>query len=277
MSDDTVVETPQEVPVVEVEVPSNLSEEETVAFNKGWSPDREAFEAAHPGKRWIPADRFLDAEQMIGSIIELKKELKEQARVSKELVAHNHRLAEQKRMNELNAIEARKLEAVEIGDVDEYKRAQAAYDATYRAPLVVPQNTATAPTAAEKASLNAFVERNKTWCNKDTPENARMTEAADGVYTLLEQEFPGKSTTEYLLMTEQKIKTLFAHRFENHARTAPAAVSTGTTSSHRKSDHGWKYSDLNSTQKSVCDALVASGKPRDYYLDQLAGIYGKRS
>ncbi len=259
-------------------VPDNLTESEQVAFSKGWSPDKEAYEQAHPGKKWKSADSFLDAEEMIGSIIELKRELKEQARVAKELVAHNHRLAEQKRQAELSALEARKLEAVEIGDVDEYKKAQAAYVATAQAPLLVPENTTPAISESDKALTRAFVDRNASWCNKNTPENARMTEAADQVYSLLETEFPNRTHAEYLSMTEQKVKALFSHRFENHARSTPAAVSAGTSVAPvRKADHGWKYSDLNSVQKSVCDALVASGKSKDFYLEQLAGIYGKRT
>ncbi len=267
-----VSEVVQTEPSQEIDT-TGLSDQEIAATAKGWTSDKEAYETANPGKRWKTAETFLDNEEMIGSIIELKRELREQAKVAKELIAHNHRLAEAQKSARLAELEARQLEAVEVGDVDAFKVAKEAYHQTAQAPAApLPQISKTPEQIAE---ITDFTERNKSWCNNSTAENTRMMNAADRVYDLMVIEFPDKPHKEILQLTENKVKELFSHKFENTHRTAPA-VTTASGAVPTKSVHGWKYADLNNVQKTVCDALVKSGKTRESYLKQLAEIYGPR-
>src|ERR1019366_4820954 len=261
-------------PVAEPEVDtSNLSDEEVQAASKGWTPDKDAYEAAHPTKKWKSAEAFLDAEEMIGSIMELKRELREQAKVFRELVVHNQRLAEMQKAQRLAALEARQLEAVVVGDTEAFKAAKEAYHKTEQEPT---QILPPPPKSKEQIEeIKTFTERNKGWCNNSTTENTRMMEAADKVYDLMLTEFPGKPHTEILTLTENKVKELFSHRFVNEKRTA-AAVTTSAAPVPTKTKHGWRYEDLNRTQKLVCDAMEKAGKTKAFYLDQLAGIYGPK-
>ncbi len=262
-------------PEAEVGAHVDMSPEEASASSKGWTPDKDAYEEAHPGKKWKSAEAFLDAEEMIGSIMELKRELREQSKVARELVQHNQRLAEMGKAQKLAAIEARQLEAAEIGDVEAFKQAKAAYHQEMQAPIEPLAPAAQPP--EETAAFKAFSEKHSAWCNKNTEENRRMVAAADQIYILMGQEFPGKTYEERLQMTEDKMKAVFSHKFVNTNRQMPQATTTPKSPAPTKAKHGWKYEDLNHTQKLVCDSLVKAGKTRDFYLEQLAGMYGPRT
>ncbi len=265
-----VVTTPEvavEVPAVEVQSEAlpevAYSEEEQLAMGKGWKPDFE-------GATKVDAGEFLRREELFGKIADLNRKHRDTEKLLKETIEHNRRLAEASKVKELNELAAKRKEAVAIGDEEAFEAADKEYMKKAAEPAMPAQQGPAELSDSDKKEFTTFKERNP-WANTDSPENKRMLMAADQIFELLREELPGKSTADYLKLTEDRVKGLFSHRFVNPRRDAPQTVGTGQRITTKPSGLP-SYDSLNSVQKHQCDLYVRSGGKKEEYIQQLKDL-----
>ncbi len=250
----------EEVSAVEALPEVERSEEENLAMSKGWKPDYEGVDK-------IDAGEFLRREPLFGKIADLSRKQRETEKVLRETIEYNRKLAERERVKELTEIQARRTEAVELGDTEAFAKVDEEYQKKIVEPAYSP-NIAPELSEEDKKAFKEFQDKNGSWANRSTPENVKMLTAADQIYELLLAELPGKTTKEYLKLTEEKVKAVFSHKFQNVKKEEPQAVSGGGRVSSAPSNLP-KYDALSSLQKHQCDLFVKSGGTRSEYITQL--------
>jgi hypothetical protein len=223
----------QETPVVvESESKPALTEVEQKAYEMGWRPKGD-----YQGEHFVEAAEYVNRAPLFERIEKQTKELRELrdlARKNNEGLAKIRKEEYDRAMREL---ESRKLQSVQIGDVENYKKIELQKQEIQKQmqadPIVTDQPMA--DPAAELA-LNDFMKRNSTWIAKDKldAESEEMREAATFIENKIIKQSNEKgiklSPNEQLKMVEDKIKKLYPHRFENVNTEKPAMVSTSTAS-----------------------------------------------
>ena len=91
-----------------------------------------------------------------------------------------------------------------------------------------------APTE-QPTEVKDFLDRNKTWCNKDTPMNSLLFDEADALCKAVATEatIKGEVITleEQLKRVEDRVKRLHPDMFENSEKQKPKSVASSTVSS----------------------------------------------
>lgn len=199
-----------ELGLEEKDVPSVAAKEEAPA-PKGYIEDREEFERLHPGRTWIPKEEYQRNAPLFENISSLKKTVKEQQKQMELLVNHTKQVREASLQAELQRVAYERQEAILQGDVDRVNEAdRKLYQVAQQQSAQMEAHNSN-PAATPEAQ--SFLERNKTWFNQSTPENASMAKTALGLDEWVEHNKPHFTNSEKLEFVEAKIKELYPHRF----------------------------------------------------------------
>lgn len=261
VKDEPVVEVQEaEEASVEAEAPQ-FSDTEIAAMEQGWKPPEEFQDE---GKEPISAEEFIRRGELFDKIKEVKHNSRRELRRMEEQMREMTDLLKEERTRgyeqALRDLDAKRREAVEIGDVEAFN----SYDLEYN--RVQEEKQATAHKFAEPApaipeAALEFQERNADWFNSNTPENNSMVTQAVQIDEFLSKEKPYLSDEQRLNLVEQEIKTLYKHRFENPKKKAPSKVEAPAKDSvaARPSSNGLaiKVSDLDERQKEAAKRFLS--------------------
>lgn len=240
--------------------------DEAEARRAGWRP-KEEFQG-DPAK-WVEASEFnrrgrehvpilrKNVERLTGEVRELREANKQFAEFQKQA-----RDKEVKRLNdEISAIKAQQLVAVQSGDTQAYLQSEQAIKQRTEA---MPPEPAPVPQQQEQLAPEAvqFKQRNQ-WFGRDKA----LTATANGIHLELQDTEPGLTLQENLERVEAEVKRRFPEKFSNPNRTRPGAVDSPSIGGRPRP--GKKtYSDLPQEAKAACDKFVRTipGYSRDKYL-----------
>lgn len=207
----------QEPEVVEEQI-QDVSKDDELAMSRGWRP-KDKFEG-NPDD-WRDAKTFLEKGELLDAIHSLKKQSKDNKETIEKLVKQQSLIAEESYNRALEDVRLKHKEAVQIGDVEAAgKAAQQMIDLAKKDTTPVPQFD---PEIAQ------FVERNKTWFNHNTPENAAMTVYADKMEQKIRNENPQMSSTSILSAVEADVKKNFSRYFQSNTPEVSAVASPKST------------------------------------------------
>jgi hypothetical protein len=198
------------------------------ALEMGYNPNYKG-----PNKK--SPEQFVRDGSFFKKIDAQKKELQELKELVKMQLEHTRKVEKAAAEKKLAEAQQEKLDMISRGDIEGFKIAEQKEQAV-KEMLVEPivQQTPVVP-APLSDDIKSFVERNKSWCNFDTPENKAMAEDADLILQRTAQRNPGKSEQEILSIAEESIKRLYPHRFENPNLKKPSMVGHSTGNSTSKS------------------------------------------
>ncbi len=209
----------------------------------GWT-DKEAWVAAgKDADEWIDAKEFVSRKPLYDQNRALKKALKDRDEKIEAVTKYASKVAENTRNKVLAELEAKKLQAVEIGDVDGYKAVEKEIEEVRKDDLPEP--------VTEKAevlpdAVTDFTKRNDKWFEKDKAMTVFMVESTR------EYTAAGKPLDEAIKLAEIDVKKEFAHKFVNPNKGKAAAVGSGNNETRGAVT---TYADLDAGQRQVWSAL----------------------
>lgn len=277
--DETQSQTTDSVQDDQVSSQSRYTETEQKAMEQGWKPDYE-------GDNRVDAKEYLARGTFFKKIADLKKEVQESKQLFKHTADHIQKIERAAYDRARTALLAERDDAIDTGDraavhqVEEKIRAQ---DEQYV------RNTLQEPVKTEPQQppeVQDFLERNKSWCNEDTEENAKMVAQVNEIAT-----FVGKgnekmvaelvgiklptdrplSVQEKIDLVEATIKKSYPHRFENSNREKPGMVARGRTVGSSPEVSTGLSRNLDAMQREIGEGLVRAKvcKNLDEYAKQL--------
>lgn len=205
------------------------------ALKSGYNPNYQGANKKTP-------EQFVKDGSFFRKIDELKKQLDQQSEAMKLIVEHNKQKEIDAYKKGIDEALARRRAAVEVGDVEEFNKADAELqDLNKKAPSTgtIAPNAPVQQHPEVTKELTDFIEQNKSWFNNQTPENERMVVEADGLYELEKKYNPHLSQKEILEVVLNKVKALHPDRFENPNKERAPKVSgnTGVAKSGSKTDY----------------------------------------
>ena len=251
--------------VTEQEVPSNLSAVEQEQVKLGWKPDGE-----------FSADEFKRRGELFQKISTQNKQIKELKDGLKNLTEHltnTQRAAKEKVIKEL---QEERDSAVAEADVVKFREAEAKLAETIKQPELAPITEIVEENPETVKFVKDFFEKNKGWCNEETPENREMKEAAELIDAFLAKKAHESGKTlavpEHLQLVEERVRALYPHRFENPKQNAPAAVGRPTTSGDIKTSTASLVGRLTPQQLQIGKefARLSKNSGGKYTLEQYA-------
>lgn len=261
---ETVSEAPVEAPVSEEGSSDPYLDE---AIKMGFNPNYNG-----PNKK--TAEQFVRDGSFFRKIDALKKQLDEQTEAMKLLVEHNKKKETDAYQRGIQEAIQRRREAVELGDVEAFNKAEAELNNLQQQKQAVPQVPvqSTVPNTAEVSQeLKDFMESEKSWFNKNTKENEKMVIEADGLFTLESQYNPHLSQKEVLEIVKQKIRALHPEKFENQMKERPATVGRSTASA-TKQPASIQLTDRQRKVFEMARAIDPSLKIEDYAKQITKGV-----
>ena len=220
-------EASQETPAAVESATPVLSEVEQKAYEMGWRPKGD-----YVGEHFVEAVEYVNRAPLFERIEKQSKELKELREMSKATAAHLSSVRKESYEQALRDLEARKLQSVQTGDVESYKKTELQTQEIQKKMQADPAIQVAQVDQAQQDAIAGFQERNKGWFNKDNSENQEMMEAAQFIDQKLAQAAHEKgirlSPAEHLKAVEDKVKKLYAYKFENVNTEKPATVSVSS-------------------------------------------------
>lgn len=242
---------------------SQFTEIELEAMKYGWKP-KEEFEAEekNQGKKWRPAEDFMDRKSLFDKIEEVKREARAAQEASRMLAKHNAKLekaAYERALKELQAQKAIALEEQEFVKVEKLRDEIDEIKDKIRSVEQVPDLT-----ASPSVEFIQWQQRND-WYQTDLD----MTAWADGLGNKLAAQ--GKSASEVMSEIERRAKELFPHKFRNPHKDAAPKLETGNRPPKRSNEIV-----LSPEEERIMNTLIKAGAPitREEYFKQLKTIKG---
>jgi hypothetical protein len=222
-----------------------ISKWETQAKDMGWKPKTE-FHGQEDD--FVDAKEYVQRQSFIDHINKLNRRVKDQQSAIDTLAQHNKKIAEMSYNQALAELTDRQKQAIATGNI---QVAQQTSDELVKLKTEGKPDLHI-PSSAE-ASAKEFVEKHKSWFNRDNPENAAMQSFAIALDEELIRAQPNMSAEERLETVEQRIKDQYPSRFERKLSTAVISQSAKPLADHDKT-----YNDLPAFHKNVIKQLKTS-------------------
>jgi hypothetical protein len=227
-----------------------FTEIELEQMELGWDPYRTGPDAVS-AKEYKRVGEIIQAKQKASKEAQLKaKEVEELTKTVKQLVENQRQAEKVIRERTLREIEARKLQAVEEGDIEAFRRAE--QDA------LLQQSLAAAPVPAElppaSAEVIAFQEENKDWLNSNKPSDVAMQAYVKARVAEYQATNPNIDEKVAIASIKEGLAQEFPNRFINPNKPkAPATMSSTVSSSGKQSSYS--VSMLSHDQKREFDLI----------------------
>lgn len=254
----------EEEPVVEEPSEPEYSETEREAMRQGWIPPDKF---SDPDKEAVSAEVFLGRQPVFEKLKKVRELTERETRQLKEQVAKLRSEIKQERQRgyrqALADLEAKRREAIELADVDEFDRLDKEYSRVHdeikelEAVDVepIPEEIQLAP-EAEK-----FIESNADWFNDNGPENISMKNQAIEIEKALDATKPYLTIAQKLKAVEDEIKGLYPHRFHNPKKAAPSKVEVSqpdkTVGKRSSKAIEEQYEQLSPAQREACAFMLS--------------------
>jgi len=214
---------------------------EEIARAKGWRPVNE-FDGDKDD--WVGAEEFVKREPLFKRIKSQSKELKELRHSIEAMATHFKKSVEGQVQNRLNQLQAKRREAIELGDVESVEQLDGIIEKEKRA--VPPDTPPDVPPEAKE-----WIDKNKGWF--ETRQDMRDFAVAHNTSML--KLYPlAEALEKTQAAVEQAFPDMFKAPQENHRKEAPPAVEGGSQQESDSSDFSIKR--LSKDQKLVYDQLV---------------------
>jgi len=232
-----------------------VPEVEQQAMEHGWQPE-EAFKAdpKNSGKKWRPAEEFMDRKSLFDKIEDQHKELRTLKKGIEALTQHNKIIEQtsyERAIKELRAERRKALEDGELTKAEDIKDQIEEIQKTQTQAANQPQQT-------EHPEFTQF-KQNNDWYGKDV----KMTAWADGMGALLARQ--GKSPSEVLADISKTAREEFPEKFSRRNPNKEDAPAVGGGSTKRTS--GGDTFKLTDMEQRIMDNLIRAGAkitPEEY-------------
>lgn len=249
-------------------VPGEGAEIESRARESGWvSKDEFESNPNNQGKKWRPADEFLERGELFDTIKSLKNEIHSVKKDFHTLAQHHKKVAQVEYERALKDLKAQRAEAAREGDTEAVVNISEQLEElreTHQAQKVEATNN-----SLQNPAYTAWVQENSWYVS-----NPAMRGAADGIAQAYLQTNPGAPFEDLLKHITKEVKQTFSHMFKS--QTKAAAVESGTNSGGSTSKKSkLTRADLLPEELDVMRTLVRRGDfTEQEYLDDLAKIKG---
>lgn len=264
-----------------------MSETETLAGEGAAAPNEVEARAKRLG--WVPAEEFkgdpakhrsaeefLDRGETLLPILKrdndklhegmsrLERRLAEQEKTFGQFAEFATKAEERAYRRALTELEAKRDAAIETADVNGAKSAQRQIDELNKDAAPKVEKSKTEDTPRVDPTVTAWISEND-WFDKDPA----LRGFALKVFDKLEKATPGRSKSEMLAETKQKVMDKFPEDFGiNPKREGAGAVNEPGGGTAPKKKTGKNYEDLPAEAKKACDKFVKTipGYTRDKYV-----------
>ena len=223
--------------VAEEQEAPRFNETEQAAYDQGWRPEEE-FEGKEGN--WKTAKEYVKDGEFISKITELNRKIDAQKNEFDERLENTNKLNEARRKAEIEELKARRREAVNNADEEEYDKAQAKIDKLEEVADVTPSTPRKDPAIIEWENKNA-------WINDPSDER---TAIAQGIWNNYSSQNPNATAAEALAHVDSRINKLYPA--SNPRREQPDANETPTRKPRQKGRE-LSMSDLTQDEQAEWD------------------------
>lgn len=248
-------------------VPGESAEVEARARESGWV-SKEEFESNpnNQGKKWRPAEEFIERGELFDTIKSLKSEIYSVKKDFQVLAQHHKKVAQIEYERALNDLKAQRAEAAREGDTEAVVEISDKMDELKEKHQTQKQENTNVN--GQHPAFGPWVQENS-WYATDPA----MRGAADGIAQAFIQANPGAPFENVLEHVEKQVKKTFSHMFNSKPKAA--AVESGNNSGTSSKKSKLTKADLSSEELDVMRTLVRRGDfTEQEYLDDLAKIKG---
>lgn len=240
------------------------SEVELQAMEMGWRP-KEQFEQdpKNAGKRWRPADLFLDVQPLYERIESQTKQLRNNEKALNEVIGMFQNVKQQSYQEALKQLKEQKATAIRESDADAVVEIDEKID-QLKESAKVPQRQVN----QVDPQITSWIEKN-TWYSND----ADLREFADFLGAKYASQ--GKQVEEALPLIEQTVKKQFPDKFQNTRKIAPPMVESKTEVSTQKSSKEPKLSKMEEEIMGKVLRTMNGKMTREEYIKQLVALREK--
>lgn len=259
LDDEAVIEQIPVDEVAEVNEVDDVDPIEQEARSKGWRPPEE-FE--DDGKEALSAEAFLAKEPLFQKIKEIKNNSRREThRLEKKIEEMQQLMREERKRGYEQAfqdLQDRRREAVEIGDTEAFQELDTEY---FRVKQQLDQVNSEVSVPREPVFSDdalSFKERNSSWFNFNTPDNAEMVNQAGKIDDYLSESKPYLSEAQRYALVEREIKEIYKDKFSNPKRNLPPKVETNQPRPAGSAGKAGslKVKDLTPRQKQVMEEFL---------------------
>lgn len=236
-----------------IENPPEIKVEPIVEKAKGigWRPKEDW--SGDPDE-WVDAAEFVRRKPLFDRLHKQERALREKEARLEAVSQHAAKVEKLTRERTIAELEAKRLNAVEIGDTTAFKHVDEQIREIQKE--IIPEPPKNPPILPE---VEEFTKRNK-WFESDEDMTdyamARARKYAD----------QGIALKDSLPQVEKDIRRAFPHKFANPNKEKPAAVGSGQSEVRAKS---FGYNSLDDGQKAVWATLKNSGMTLEKYINDL--------
>jgi len=239
-----------------VDADSEFTEVEQEAMRHGWKP-QEHFKS-DDSKKWRDADTFMEIHRKAEEIKDLKRLNKKLNSVMDNLGGFMETIRKGERDKTIKELQGYRKEAIELGDAELVDKFDVQIKEVEAMPIKPDLQKPTAQQYDDEAM--AFIERNKSWFNEDTPMNEVMKGYACQRDYEIRIKNPNISPEELYQQVEDDVKNKFSQLNQPKGRatmTNKVALSSNRTGVPSK---GTRLSRdmLSRSEQDVMDQMIKS-------------------
>lgn len=250
-------------------VPGESAEVEARARASGWvSKDEFDSNPNNSGKKWRPADEFIERGELFDTIKSLKSEIHSVKKDFQVLAQHHRDVAKTEYERALKDLRAQRNIAAEEGDTKTVVEISDRIDE-----LRESQRTQVSDNKNVQGTHPAFT----SWVNDNSwyATDPALRGAADGVAQAYINSNPGAPFENVLEHVTKTIKKEFPNKFQSSQSRAPAVESGNVSSNAGGKKSKISKADLSDEERDVMRTLVRRGVLTEQeYLDDLAKVKG---
>jgi len=229
------------------------------ASKTGWTNKEAWVEAGKDPDEWVDAAEFVRRKPLFDRLHKQEKALKDKDARIEAISKHAAKVAEMTRKKTIAELEAKRDQAVEVGDVDAFKKAD-------KELKEVEQEYTPEPAKQEQeipVEVQEFAKKHEKWFEKDEDMTdyaiARAKKYAD----------QGLALKDSLPKVEEDVRRAFSHKFTNPNKEKPAAV--GANSGERR-PKTYGYNDLDAEQKQIWASVKATGMKLEKFIAECKAL-----
>lgn len=210
------------------------SESELKAIEQGWNPDKDAYEKANPGKKWRPAEDYIERGELYDTIHNLKRSVEGQKEKFEALEKTYQKVREHTKAQVEKDLRKQLREASDIGDIeavnritDEIVNVKTQSDDGVADKKANPNNLPE-PVVQE---IRAFEQRNSHWFTRDPLDYEKFAVSSDAFQyeDMLARTRPDLPLPQRFEIVEKYIKAKYPNKFFNPKQNQPSTVASATS------------------------------------------------
>lgn len=258
----------------ETQIQPQHSESELKAIEQGWNPDKDAYEKANPGKKWRPAEDYIERGELYDTIHNLKRTVDGQKEKFETLERTYQKVREHTKAQVERDLRKQLKDASDIGDIDAVNRiTDEIVNVKTQSDDDKPEQKTNPNNLPEPVvqEIKAFEQRNSHWFTRDPVDFEKYAVSSDAFHyeDMLARTRPDLPITQRFELVEKYIKAKYPTKFVNPNQSRPSTVASATSvaTPTRKEI---KISDLPAHHQRVIRTLKPESQKR--YIADLKDI-----